>query len=198
MEEKPTFAPDVEQVRAVLAGDREAFAFLVRRHQDKVRGLCLALLQRPSEADDAAQDVFLKAYRHLGRFRQDAAFSTWIHRIAHNHCLDLLKQRARRAGESLDALLEKGDQVLFFPEKPAPAETGEALALLGQLSPVHRTVLTLREVQGFSYEEMARVMGSTVDSVKARLRRARRALLEKARHFFADRGVQPVEAPHEP
>jgi RNA polymerase sigma-70 factor (ECF subfamily) len=199
MRENPSSLDDLGHVREVLSGNREAYTFLVRRHQEKVRGLCLALLQRTAEADDAAQDVFMKAYQNLGRFRQDAAFSTWLYRIAHNHCLDLLKQRTRRSGESLDALLEKGDNVLFLPERtPPPGATEDPRTFLADLTPEHRTVLVLRELQGFSYDEIAHAMETTVDSVKARLQRARRALIERARHFLTSPGVQTSETPHEP
>ena len=172
----------------------------MRRHEARVRSLCAALLQDATEADDAAQEVFLKAYRALGRFRNESSFSTWIHRIAHNHCLDIFKSRKRRPAESLDALLEKGDGVLADRDdgSPAPGRDLDIHQLLIGLSSEYRTVLVLREVQGFDYGEIAKIMSVTVDSVKARLRRARQSLVEKARHFNAPAAVQRLETQNEP
>ncbi len=187
-------------VQEVLAGSPDSFEPLVRRHEARVRSLCAALLQDATEADDAAQEVFLKAYRALGRFRNESSFSTWIHRIAHNHCLDIFKSRKRRPAESLDALLEKGDGVLADRDdgSPAPGRDLDIHQLLIGLSSEYRTVLVLREVQGFDYGEIAKIMSVTVDSVKARLRRARQSLVEKARHFNAPAAVQRLETQNEP
>jgi RNA polymerase sigma-70 factor (ECF subfamily) len=90
---------DRDAVRRVRAGDVDAFALLVRRHEPRVRALCASMLNESGDADDAAQEAFLKAYRHLADFRGDALFSTWMHRIAYRHCLDLQKARRRRPSE---------------------------------------------------------------------------------------------------
>lgn len=173
---------DREAVRRVLAGDREAFAPLVRAHQGKVLSLCLSLLRQRASAEDAAQDVFLKAYKNLSAFRFDAAFSTWLYRISYRHCLDLLKAAKRRREEALE----------FLPEAPArPEEDRLAVeSLLEGLLPEYRLVLVLREVQGLSYEEISAATGDSMDSVKARLRRAREALQTAGRHFQEGKGVQ--------
>lgn len=187
-------------VQEVLGGTPDSFEPLVRRHEARVRSLCVALLQDAAEAEDAAQEAFLKAYRALGRFRNESSFSTWLHRIAHNHCLDVIKSRKRRPAESLDALLEKGDGILAgrTDGSPAPGRALDVHQLLRNLSPDYRTVLVLREVQGFDYGEIARIMRVTVDSVKARLRRARQTLLESTRHVDAPGVVQRLETQNEP
>lgn len=177
-----TTPTDQEIVRRVLSGDREAYALLVRAHQGKVLSLCLSLLRNPSQAEDAAQDIFLKAYKSLPSFRFDAAFSTWLYRISYRHCLDLLKAAKRRREEALESLPE-----------PAARPDSDALAvqsLLEGLAPDYRLVLTLREVQGLSYQEICAATGDSLDSVKARLRRAREALQAGARHFQEGAGVQ--------
>ncbi len=172
--------PDEQRIiRDVLSGRREEFARLVRAHQAKVLSLCLSLLKDPAEAEDAAAEIFLKAYQKLKDFRFDAAFSTWLYRIAYRHSLDLLRARQRRRAQSLDALLEeRGEGALPpAPDQTTPADPARtAESLLSSLPPDYRLVLTLREVQGLSYEEIARAMDASLDSVKARLRRARQAL----------------------
>jgi RNA polymerase sigma-70 factor (ECF subfamily) len=180
---------DAAIIERVRGGETEAYAALVHRYHGKVYQLCYGLMGAADRADDAAQDVFVKAYERLGSFRGDAAFSTWLYRLASNHCLDLLRSRTRRRTESWDAMVEtQGERVeALLQAPPAPEGPSEELkqtlqALLAELKPEYRTILTLREYQGLSYEEMASVLGTTLDSVKARLKRARQQLAEKLRH----------------
>src|SRR4051812_42500427 len=97
---------DKELVARARDGDDRAFGELIRRHHARIAGLCASLLGGPSQADDAAQEVFLKAYRSLGQYRGTSSFSTWLYRIASNQCLDLLRAQSRRRSESLEAALE--------------------------------------------------------------------------------------------
>jgi RNA polymerase sigma-70 factor, ECF subfamily len=187
---------DAELVGRAARGDRDAFGELVRRHHARVAGLCASLLDDPAEADDAAQEVFVKAYRKLSAFRADAQLSTWLYRVATNHCLDARRKTARRRQVSLDALIEQeGDAVsrLFEEGGPRPgAEEDADLArrLLASLPEGYREVLVLRETEGLSYDEMARVLDCSLDAVKARLKRARAALHDGLRHFSAPGDVQ--------
>lgn len=179
---------DEELARSAAAGDDAAFAELVRRHAPRVRALCEATLGGPAEADDAAQEAFLKAHRALARYKGDSSFGTWLHRIAVNHCLDVLRAAARRRSDSLDAMLEADASALgAVLSEASPARALEARdsveRLLGRLNPEQRLALTLRESEGLSYEEIAEAMSCSLDSVKARLKRARAELLEIARHF---------------
>lgn len=179
---------DGELARSAAAGDDRAFAELVRRHAPRVRALCSSTLRGDAEAEDAAQETFLKAHRALGRFSGESSFGTWLHRIAVNHCLDALRAAARRRTDSLDSLLEADSQALgraLAEEGPAQAlEDRDAIArLLARLNPEQRLALTLRELEGLSYDEIAAAMSCSLDSVKARLKRARADLLEMARHF---------------
>lgn len=180
--------PDGELARRAARGDGEAFAELVRRHSPRVRAVCAATLGGPSEAEDAAQEVFLKAHGALPRYAGGSSFSTWLHRIAVNHCLDLLRAAARRRTDSLDALLDADaaalGRALVEPSSARALEDRDAVErLLARLPPEQRLALTLRESEGMSYEEIAAAMSCSLDSVKARLRRARAELLELARHF---------------
>jgi len=178
---------DTELVAQAAGGDDGAFAELVRRHAPRVRALCASTLGA-SEAEDAAQETFLKAHRALPRYAGGAAFGTWLHRIAVNHCLDVLRAAGRRRSDSLDALLEADASALgTVLSEPSPAKALEdrdaVERLLSRLNPEQRLALTLREAEGMSYDEIAKVMSCSLDSVKARIKRARAELLEMARHF---------------
>jgi RNA polymerase sigma-70 factor, ECF subfamily len=166
-----------------LKTDRDAYADLVREHHGRVLRLCQVLLSNPIEAEDAAQDVFVKAYQSLPSFRADSSFSTWITRIAHNHCMDLLRRRSRQRTEAIDTL----------PESALPTQNGNpdkpAQELLAGLKPEYKEILALREVSGLSYDEIAAQLRCSLDAVKARLRRARQELHEKARHFSGTSNV---------
>ncbi|MBI3547874.1 MAG: RNA polymerase sigma factor [Elusimicrobia bacterium] len=181
---------DADLVRRVSAGEQDAYAALIERHHANVQGLCGSILGDPTSAEDAAQEVFLKAYKSLGNFQGDSSFGTWIYRIASNHCLDTVRSRSRRKTESLEALVE-GDSAelasLFCGgrrDEAAQENADLAQRLLSRLPEDYRVTLILREVQGLSYEELAETMGCSLDAVKARLRRARSSLDAATRHFF--------------
>jgi len=182
-------------VQQILSGDKEAYAVLVQRYQRKVRGYCQSMLGDPVQADEAAQDSFVKAYQSLSKFRGDSAFSTWLYRITTNHCLDMLRRRKRRPTVSWDALME---QETGFLQKLASTEAQAASTLenrdladkiLSTLPADYRTLLTLREAEGLSYEELGTVLHCSVDAVKSRLSRARKAMQERVRHFYDPKDV---------
>ena len=180
-----TTAEEIYAIEAVLAGEADAFAPLVRAHKGMVLAVCVSFLGNTPAADDAAQEVFLKAYGKLGAFRKEASFSTWLCAIARRRCLDLLRERGAAKTQSLDALVElKGDS-FAAPAAPGP-DYKDIGVLLESLPPDYRLVLALREAERLSYAEIALRLDCTVDSVKARLKRARRELLELARHFLPD------------
>ena len=139
-------------------------------------------------ADDAAQEVFIKAYQALDRFQGKSALSTWLYRIAVNHCIDMIRKRARQKTESWEALLERdGEKIeaLFAEAEPAQSldEQKELLTkLLSHLPEKSREMLILREVEGLSYQELAQALNCTQDSVKARLKRTRKELDSIMRH----------------
>lgn len=186
---------DFESISRIRSGDREAYTELIRRNHAAVMGLCLSMLNNRPQAEDAAQDIFIKAYRSLDKFREDSSFSTWLYRIASNHCLDLLRQRSRERADSLENLLDKeGDraQRLFFAEPPAvlaPEDADLIERALSRLPPDYRLILTLREVQGLNYKELAEALECSLDAVKARLKRARRSLEEMGRHILESDSV---------
>lgn len=148
-----------------------------------------------SQAEDAAQEVFIKAYRSLEKFRDDSSFSTWLYRIASNHCLDLLRRKARAKTDSLDALLEnEGSHVHRMLSSAADAAASFENAdivdrVLAHLPADYRLILTLRESQGLNYKELAQMLNCSMDAVKARLKRARKSFEEIARHFLSPKNV---------
>lgn len=172
---------DQETIARVLGGEPEAFGELVQRHQAHCFRLCRAILGSREEAEDAAQEALVKAYRALPRFDGRSAFRTWLTRIAINQCKDRLRQLRRRRTRSLEAMAEAGAPMpagLVAPPAPerAPAIPLEALE---RLSPSERGLLDLlREDDTLSYAELAGRLGLSLDGVKGRLKRARAKLRE--------------------
>jgi RNA polymerase sigma-70 factor (ECF subfamily) len=182
---------EASAVRRFQAGDEVAFEELVSRREGDVYRLARRMLGDADDALDATQDVFLRAYRALPSFRGDATFRTWLLGIAVNVCRSRLTSRAareRRQNVPLETTQrEDGELPRALPAAPGPdperaaqgAELAEALerALAG-LSPEHREILLLREMEGLEYEELASTLDCAVGTVKSRLARARGALRE--------------------
>lgn len=175
-------------IERVLDGSQDEYAELVRRHHARVAGLCASMLGSAG-ADDAAQEVFLKAYARLKDFRRDSAFSTWLYRVAANHCLDALRKEARRRESSLDALAETDaprlERLLAAPDGAERATEDADLVrrVLAELPEDYRMILTLREMEGLEYKELMDALDCSMDSVKAKLQRARRRFREIVRHI---------------
>ena len=153
------------------------------------------MLADASLADDAAQEVFVKAYLALDQFQMKASFSIWLYRIATNHCLDLLRKRNRQKTESWEALLEKEGpkiEALFSvpPERFSQEQSELLYRLLSYLPETLRTVLVLREIQDLSYDEIAVTLKCSLDAVKSRLKRARKELVGKLRHLLKTSDVK--------
>lgn len=170
------FADDAAAVAAARAGDRAGFEWLVRRHQQRALAVALGVLRNREDARDACQEAFLRVYRGLDRFDGESQFTTWLHRIVVNLCIDRLRGAAP-AGVALDDVLP----TLAGDDDPGRAlegsELGERIrAALDRLSSNHRTVLVLREVQGLSYQEIADAMACSVGTVMSRLFHARRKM----------------------
>ena len=170
------------------AGDIEAFEMLVRRYQGWVFSLAVRMLGERAEAEDMAQEIFLKAYRGLKRFKGASRFSTWLYTIASHHCLNHLEARRRRplpcsrVGDRSDHAEEDPPAVVDRLADPAPRadvlleRTDLARIIqaeLATLTPEHRVVLVLRDIQGLSYDEISRMLDLELGTVRSRLHRAR-------------------------
>jgi RNA polymerase sigma-70 factor (ECF subfamily) len=171
---RQAISEDSETIARVLAGDPNLFGELVTRHQGRVYRVCLGVLNDPQEAEEAAQDAFVRAYRALASFRGDAAFTTWLTRIAINTSRSRLRRIKLHRFFSLDALREKGS----FAEPIAPPDdpNAPARALLASLSMGDREIILLKEVEGLDYKEIAVILNLTVEGVRGRLKRARMRL----------------------
>ena len=185
---------DLSLVQRAQRGEAGAFDALVRRYQHKVVKLVMRYVRNPTEAEDIAQDAFIKAYRALPRFRGDSAFYTWLYRIAINTAKNSLASRSRNPVQ-LDADGGDDDDRPGLEERMIDAATPEALALteeiratvtaaIDQLPDDLRTAIMLRELEGLSYEEIAKTMDCPVGTVRSRIFRAREAVDERLREIF--------------
>jgi RNA polymerase sigma-70 factor (ECF subfamily) len=160
-----------------------AFKGIVEKYQDRIFNLCICMLQHQEDAQDAAQDVFLKAFRSLGSFKQDASLYTWLYRIGVNTCLDY-KKKSRPESLEDESFVEDLPSAAPSPEQHYQSkELGQAIqTALGKLSGDLRATIILKEMEEFSYEEIAETLRISIGTVKSRISRAReelRRLLQK-------------------
>lgn len=182
---------DQQLVERVQRGDKRAFDLLVSKYQRKLGRLLSRFIRDPAEVEDVAQEAFIKAYRALPSFRGDSAFYTWLYRIGINTAKNYLVATGRRAPTSteLDAEeaegLDSAEQLrdLNTPENQLMSrQVGETVnQTLESLPEELRVALTLREIEGLSYEEIAEAMQCPVGTVRSRIFRAREAIAEKLR-----------------
>ncbi|HET9495168.1 MAG TPA: sigma-70 family RNA polymerase sigma factor [Chloroflexia bacterium] len=165
-------------VQQSLAGNQAAFGALVQRYQSAVYNLAYRMLGDPTEAEDAAQEVFVRAWNQLHTFQQDRRFSTWLLSIASHHAIDMLRRRKPQAPLDDVALFIESDD----PQPDELALRGEqremVQRLLNRLPEKYRSVTVLRYYNDLSYDEIARATGLTESAVKTQLHRARRMLAE--------------------
>lgn len=177
---------DADLIRAARAGERRALDALVRRHEPRIYRFAYRLTGNADDAADVAQDTLMAMARSLGTFRGEATLATWLYAVARRATIRKHRQRARRLGRetSLEAVSETVDREPSSPD-PTPEESLSARerdaivnAALAELSPLHREVLLLRDVEGLTAPEVARTLGIQVRAVKSRLHRARLRLRE--------------------
>ena len=175
-------------IQAARNGDQAAFGQLVIKYQKRVYALTVRMCPTPELAEEAAQETFLSAWQGLPFFRGDSAFSTWLYRLASNACVDLLRKEGRHQWPSLDDEAVSAEVPDTRPTPEAAAEQKELRAQieagLRTLSPEHREVLILREIQQLSYDEIADALSLDLGTVKSRISRGRRQL----RNFLMDQG----------
>ncbi len=187
---------DQALVERVQRGDRGAFDVLVRKYQHKILNLIIRYVHDPSEAQDVAQEAFIKAYRALGNFRGDSAFYTWLYRIAINTAKNFLVAQGRRPpGSDIDAQdAEQYDVDSRLKERDTPEHEllkneleRTVFDAIGDLPEDLRTAITLREMEGMSYEDIATAMDCPIGTVRSRIFRAREAIDERIRPLLDEK-----------
>ncbi len=175
---------DEELVARARTGDRPAFAHLVDRHRVSVFNLTLRIVGNREDAEEAAQDVFVRAYKSLDRFRGDAKFVTWLYRIAVNVSLSSVRRTRRDLSTTSISDDDEDGLPMQIPDASAnPAELFEQAEfrdrvrnLVAELSPIYSAVISMYHIQSLSYDEIAEALELPIGTVKARLFRARAAL----------------------
>ncbi len=182
---------DLILVERVQSGDREAFGLLVAKYQRRLLRLVMRLVRDPAEAEDVTQEAFIKAYRALPNFRGESAFYTWLYRIGVNTAKSWLQARGKRVpvvSEIIDP--EDGNVedtgLLFNDETPErllmSKQIGETVSdAMDALPEELRTAISLREIDGMTYEDIAETMGCPVGTVRSRIFRAREVIAERLR-----------------
>lgn len=194
-------------IAMAATGDSQAFERLIAPYEKRLYALCLRICANREDALDCAQEVMLRIWRSIPKYRFQASLSTWCYRIATNTCLDLLRKQKFRPSVSLDALTEDG----FAPaneteDKSDPQAYSEADARkraleegIASLPPDMRAALVLRDIQGFSYEEIADILTLPIGTVKSRINRSReklrQSIMEKSGNLelFGNTSVQSYE-----
>jgi RNA polymerase sigma-70 factor (ECF subfamily) len=179
---------DKELVQRVQQGDKSAYDLLVIKYQHKIVQLVNRFVKDPSEAQDVAQEAFIKAYRALGNFRGDSAFYTWLYRIAINTAKNYLVSRSRRYSD-YEVDVQDAEQVENAPQLKGMDTPDNVLmneqiveaikSAIEKLPDEMRTAIMLREFEGLSYEEIAQAMECPVGTVRSRIFRAREAIDKK-------------------
>jgi RNA polymerase sigma-70 factor (ECF subfamily) len=183
-------------VERVQNGDKRAFDLLVRKYQHKVIGLVSRYVRSYAECEDIAQESFIRAWRAIGSFRGDSAFYTWLYKIAVNTAKNHLVAMGRRPPtddvDADDAVFMTGSERMHdsaTPEREMMRQEIEqsVFSTVQALPEELRTAITLREVDGLSYDEIAEAMGCPIGTVRSRIFRAREAIDEKLRPLLSDR-----------
>lgn len=180
---------DIDRIDRFKAGDSTAFEEIVKAYEDRIYNLCRYMLGNAHDAEDAAQEVFLKAFQNLRSFRPEASLYTWLYRIAVNTCIDYKRKPFFLSLFRKDASDEEMEYDIPS-EEPSPERLLESKQLTREIhralmktSPKLRTVIVLKELEGLSYEEISEVLEISMGTVKSRIARAREELKQSLSRF---------------
>jgi len=199
--------PDAKLVEQAKTGDYSAFEQLVTRHERHIYSLAISILRNREDAEEASQKTFLSALEHLSSFRGESAFGGWLSRIAANNSLEILRKRKNQVelADAPDELADNGYPKPVFiadwtkdpSELAERAETREILdRALDSIGDKYRAIFVLRDVEGISTDEAAKLLGISVPNAKVRLLRARLLLRENLTGIFGDPAARPAHDHH--
>ncbi len=185
MTHEPT---DAQLLAAHVAGDDRAFTTLMERHADRLWSIAIRVMNRPEDAADALQDAMISAFRRAADFRGDAAVTTWLHRIVVNACFDRLRRLKARPSDPLPDDYERSLQLAAPADDPETAAVraslaDEVTAALHQLGADQRAALVLVDLEGYSMDQAARILGCAPGTVKSRCSRGRAKLAVLLQHL---------------
>ncbi len=184
-------------------GDIESFELLIKEHQQIAFNIAYRMLGNIEDAKDISQDAFIKIYKSLNTFKGDSSFSTWLYRIVTNTCLDELRKRKKRNTISYDNTIKTDDGEIDrnipdtgdTPEEIVSKNESQRAIIksINKLSEQHKIVIVLRDIKGFSYEQIGEILNCPEGTIKSRISRARialRTLLEKDRELLDNDNVK--------
>jgi RNA polymerase sigma-70 factor (ECF subfamily) len=171
---------DLQLLKKALDGDMAAFEELVSSNYSHIYNLCYRMMRNQQDAEDMLQESMLKAWRKLKSFKQSSSFSTWLHRIAVNTCLDALRKNKKNNSVSVDEMDEFGkhivdDETSNFEDVTIQKDVVHNA--LSQLKDRERIIIVLKDVQGYSYEEIAKIFRCPMGTVRSRISRARASMI---------------------
>ncbi|AFH48537.1 ECF subfamily RNA polymerase sigma-70 factor [Ignavibacterium album JCM 16511] len=169
-----TLDDDFSLIKQFIDGDDDAFKVLVNRHKEKVRNIIYLTLMEPDVIDDIAQDVFITVFKNLKHFRFESQFTTWLYRITVNKCKDYLRKKAVR--RIFSPIKDEEEDIASFKINEDPDIKEIVRNAIAQLPDKLRIPLVLRDMEGFSYQEIAETLNCEIGTVKSRIFRAREAL----------------------
>ncbi len=180
---------DSALIKKCKNGDIQAFESLINAYQKKAYNIALRIMANEEDAKDMAQEAFIRIYKSIMNFREESSFSTWIYRIVTNVCLDEVRKRKNSATISIDAAISiDGIETKYelCCDKETPEDIYEKtekkeiiLGAINELSEEYKGAIVLRDIEGFSYEEIATIMNCSIGTVKSRINRARNILKDK-------------------
>lgn len=182
---------DRELVHRALEGDHQSYSVLVQKYQTKVFNMAFGFVRNRETADDLAQEIFIKAYVSLKKFQFKSGFGTWLYRIAVNHCKDYLRSNQKMKTVPYDDLSEKsvlrGENISNRDFNRSEDQIEQIVHMgISALPEKYKVIITLRDIQGLSYDEIAKILNLSSGTVDSRIHRARKMLREKLSPYLTD------------